>query len=651
MEKDSYRASLTIGDGPHPAVASQLAAVEDLSTFLGTAGQLTLEDRRRLVGQARVLVEDFYAHLPLKKAMHAVDPAQRLKLLEHRLIQSSSQTMLSELQFHSEMLETFNSLRDLHTNYILPSPYAGKIAFLPFLVEECFDDGKQRYIVSRLLFDFSHETFQPGVEVVYWNGVPIRRAVEVNGENEAGSNIEARLARGLEGLTIRPLSASLPPDEEWVVVNYRTQDGEEHELRFDWRVFTPDPENGAVDPDSGNLANSAALGLDLLQDQVRLAKKVLFAPHAVAAEKEAAQGQLAQASAGALPTAMPTVFSAREVSTSHGTFGYIRIFTFNVNDPDGFVNEFVRLAEALPSNGLIIDVRDNGGGHIHASERLLQVLTPASIEPEPVQFIATPATLELCRLNSPSPLDPTFDLSEWRDSLAQAVETGSTYSRGFSITSGESANALGQKYHGPVVLITNALCYSATDIFAAGFQDHHIGPILGTSGNTGAGGANVFTHGLLELLMQHGLVSPFQPLPHQANMRVSIRRTLRVGERAGTPLEDLGVVPDYRHQMTKNDVLNGNVDLIETAGVILAQLPSRLLDATVTNQTDGVLKVEVNTLGISRIDVYLNSRPQRSLDVTDGTQEFSISDAPGGSFLELRGFDHDKLIASRKIRT
>ena len=33
--------------------------------------------------------------------------------------------------------------------------------------------------------------------------------------------------------------------------------------------------------------------------------------------------------------------------------------------------------------------------------------------------------------------------------------------------------------------------------FAAGFQDHGLGPILGVSGNTGAGGANVWTHDLL----------------------------------------------------------------------------------------------------------------------------------------------------------
>ena len=42
------------------------------------------------------------------------------------------------------------------------------------------------------------------------------------------------------------------------------------------------------------------------------------------------------------------------------------------------------------------------------------------------------------------------------------------------------------------VLLVDALAYSATDIFAAGFEDHEIGLIIGTASGTGAGGANVW---------------------------------------------------------------------------------------------------------------------------------------------------------------
>jgi len=134
--------------------------------------------------------------------------------------------------------------------------------------------------------------------------------------------------------------------------------------------------------------------------------------------------------------------------------------------------------------------------------------------------------------------------------MERAVETGSTFSTSFPITSPDACNAIGQRYFGPVVLITSARCYSTTDIFSAGFQDHAIGKILGVDGNTGAGGANVWEHPLLGRLFSAAGTSPkplpdspIKPLPKGANMRVAIRRTLRVGAQAGTELEDLGIVP------------------------------------------------------------------------------------------------------------
>ena len=42
------------------------------------------------------------------------------------------------------MIDIFTDLRDLHTNYILPSPYSTKTAFLPFLLEEFREGGVRR---------------------------------------------------------------------------------------------------------------------------------------------------------------------------------------------------------------------------------------------------------------------------------------------------------------------------------------------------------------------------------------------------------------------------------------------------------------------------------------------------------------------------
>lgn len=198
-----------------------LANVVDLPTFLKTTGKLSSADRQILVEQALILLEMFYVHMPLKRAMHAIEPIQRLRLLKYRLAQTSEKQKMSEVSFHNEMTRIFTSLRDLHANYEMPLPYADKVAFLPFHIEEYFEGEQRKYIVSRfsrLVPKFDHPTFKPGVEVQYWNGVPIEREVELNADRQAGSNIDARHAQGLDSLTFRPMVVSSPPDEEWVII-------------------------------------------------------------------------------------------------------------------------------------------------------------------------------------------------------------------------------------------------------------------------------------------------------------------------------------------------------------------------------------------------------------------------------------------------
>jgi hypothetical protein len=56
----------------------------------------------------------------------------------------------------------FQSVRDLHTNYLLPEPYSGKIAYLPFLVEEYHDEqGGHHYIISHIGQGYSAPGYCP----------------------------------------------------------------------------------------------------------------------------------------------------------------------------------------------------------------------------------------------------------------------------------------------------------------------------------------------------------------------------------------------------------------------------------------------------------------------------------------------------------
>ena len=653
------------------SVKAELSGGRGLRDFLASIDKLTPEERSLIVEQAIKLLEGFYVHLPMKRAMHAVDPLQRLRLLQRRLPQ-----LTSEIAFHHEMTEIFTSLRDLHTNYILPTHFAQMVAFLPFRVEACFENGEREYIVAQTVPGFSHPTFVPGVKLTYWNGIPIDRAVEIAASYHAGSNPAARHARGVAGLTKRAMNIAPPPDEEWAVVGYEDLNHQPQEFRAEWTITGLPADADAAAPEIATDA-AAAFGLDLEGDTFRRINKMLFAQHVIAAKRQienvrqtarndammtagaepgateaaAAEAETKAASGAVAGTesTMPDVFAAKVVTVAGRSFAYVRIYTFSVPNDVPFVNEFIRLIELpeMPKDGLIIDVRGNGGGLIWAGERLLQLLTPKTIEPCRVQFINTPLNLQLCK--------GVASLGSWSMSLERALETGATFSAGFPITPPERCNDIGQRYYGPVVLITDARCYSTTDIFAAGFQDHEIGTILGTDDNTGAGGANVWT---LELIRQFfgsgGMPPPLQSLPKGAGMRVAIRRTLRVGAQAGTELEDLGVRPEAEHQLTRADTLSSNPDLIAHAAGILAGKPVRKFNVA-ANRAGQKLKLELATKDVEYVDVFVGGRPRGSRNVANDAVKFELPETqeyalPAGSVaVELRGYAANKQVCYRRL--
>ncbi len=650
LDRSSTVSSLRFLRSAHQAVRSHLRAASDLPTFLASAGSLSLSQRKLLVEQALILIKDNFVHLPLKESMHAVDPVQKLRLIQHRLDHSNSSTMGSEFQFHRDMIEVFTSVRDLHTNYLLPAPFSDKIAFLPFDIEEYSKGGNAHYIATHIMPGFSHAHFKEGVEITKLNAVPISRAIKISSMQHAGSNAAAQHARGVDGLTLRALRRSLPPNALWVIIGYTDLSGVEREMKQDWVISPSLPNLAGVDADSISI-EAASLGIDIDADIRQRARMMLFAPNAITGSKKSGRISTKAAIAGQSVTSiLPDVFQAKSVTTPSGEYAYIRIFTFNVNDPEVFVDEFVRLAELLPEQGLIIDVRGNGGGHIYASEGLLQTLTPRRITPEPTQFINTLLNGRICERHKSNPVG--IDLGPWAESIRESVKTGAIFSRGYPITPQEFANSKGQKYHGPVVLITDARCYSATDIFAAGFKDHDVGHILGVDANTGAGGANVWTHDLLAKLLKLPSPtdpgSPYKALPGGAGMRVAIRRTMRVGDQAGTPVEDLGITPDSRHAMTREDLLNSNVDLINRAAGILKSMSVYRLAAS-TSQSGSTLTVQFVTAGYSRLDVYVDDRPVKSLDISDGANNFNISLPIDAISMRLEGFHNREKVAVRLL--
>lgn len=519
------------------------------------SGPLDGGQRQQILDTLITVLGGAYAHLPAKRAGYAVNPVQQLTLLRQRA------SDLTDADFHLAVTGIVSGLRDAHTRYIGPSALRGYVAVLPFLVEQYGTYDEPTFLVTKIAPNLISDidgagSFKPGVIMDSWNGIPIARAVEIYADRETGGRPDARRARALESLTFRALDYGPPPDERWVIVGYRAGDTP-HEIRLPWRVVQPGKAETAATPESRAALKQAA---DPAREAVRRAKKMLFSPGLWAAETTNAVTPPREARPSApgqwLTTTFQDTLAARRLDEH---VGYLRVWSFDVNDDDAFLAEVVRLLQQLPHDGLVLDLRSNPGGLIWAAERMLQLFTDRDGRPPimPTRFslVASPLTREMAA----SPFN-RLELEAWSSSLEDSISTGEQYSQPLPLTDPAWCNDLPRAYPGPAVAVVDANTYSSGDLFAAGWVDNQIGQLVVVGQGTGAGGANVWTGDQLRDALA-GTAHVYDPLPGGVGFTVAIRRAIRSGGADGIPIEDLGIggIP---YVMTRRDLEDGNRDLL-----------------------------------------------------------------------------------------
>lgn len=599
---------------------------------------LTAEERAAIVDQVRSAVDTVFVHRHQKKAMYGIDPVRRLQLLRWRA------ETLDDAAFHAELIAIVDELRDGHTVYTLPVNYRGVLAFLKFVLRRYWEGDQARWLaIGTPLPDDPPGALVNGAEVTHWNGVPIDVAIARNAEREVGNNPAARQAQGALHMTVRSLDRSPIPDEDWVELRF-VVDGQVVEERFPWMVVrTPaeTPPRSAAEPTVAPRRHDF-VALDHRNDAVQR----FIQPRLVENQPKPRSSDVNDVVVEPIDVHSP-IAVARRVTTPSGTFGYLRIPTFvpqidHVPPPDevaqaleDILRGFGQLLDQMPREGLILDVRGNTGGLLYLAEMILQLFTPRPIQPTPFQLAVSEQTAGLCRAAPDA-------YGAFAASTEQGLTTGAQYSATLPFFDADLINVDGQRYQGPVVLVTDALCFSATDIFAAAFQSHGVGPVLGVDENTGAGGANVHTLPELHALWPDG---PFRPMPSGADLRVAVSRALRVGAQAGQPLEDLGVRPDHLHRLTRRDLVEGDPDLlIRAAALLVAQRPDgRFWSLDVASYSDGVT---LTTKNLSRVDVYRRGRPVGTAAVMDGVTDVRV---PAGGPIRVEGYDGPAFVVARNL--
>jgi C-terminal processing protease CtpA/Prc len=580
---------------------SSLLAVTHAKVTQASDEDLEAADRIAVVDALLTAIGGAYCHLVQKRAGYASDPVQALQLLRTHAAD------MSEAEFHLMVTGIVVDLRDAHTAYCGPKALTGAVARLPFLVEQFGSTDNPSFLVTKVLRTtaIGNRAFVAGVTLESWNGIPFARAVAIHADRETGGRPDARLARALESLTFRSLQYGPPPDEKWVIVGFRESPRKPlQEVRIPWAIVRPGKASSGV----GEGAHAALrMAMSPAAEHVRRAKKLMFSGEQWAAED---QGKKIARETGWMETSFPDAVSARKVATKTplGDIGYLRIWTFDVEDHVAFVNEVARLLDLLPDCGLIIDVRGNPGGLIWAAERLLQLFTPARVSPTRFSLIATPLTRAMAR----SAFN-RMELEPWITSLESALSTGEAYSQALPITDPAWCDDTGQKYGGPVVCIADANTYSSGDLFCAGFVDNEVGALVCVGQATGAGGANVWTSQDLSDALD-GTEFALPRLPKGVTFTMAFRRAVRCGDSAGVPIEDLGVV-GIPYAMTKKDVLEGNPDLIAYCAELLVGAPRTSLRVALTKAD-----VQVTTAGLDELEIYVDERPNAAaIAITDGT--------------------------------
>ncbi len=642
---------IVLADAATPSPAKTKAkskskgAVALTGPFL-SPGTLTRAERLRLIEGIETVIDGVYTHLPLKRARYGTDPVQRLRILRSQVDQ------LTDEAFHLELADLVTRLRDAHTRYAGPVALANKVAALPFLVEMIGTADAPTYVVTKVGHDLT-TTFRPGVVLEYWNGVPIDRAVQRYSEAEVGGRPDSQRAWATQSLTLRSLQYSPPPDEQWVIVGYRSTTtsgsptGPAREIKIPWQVV--DPSDIAPMLDGGPTGRvpirlRRTRAIDPAAAAIRRAKMLLFAPGALtgeqaAAPKHAAATRRRPPSADVIPTNLTSTLKAMSINAPGGAYGYLRIYGFDTA-PDPFVAELQRLIPLLPNRGLILDVRGNPGGYIWAAELALQLFTPKPIQPTRFSVLATPFTRDMADL--PSLRD---DLSPWRASLEAAVRNGELYSQPIPITEVQACNSIGQQYGGPVVLVADSTTYSAGDLFSAGFVDNAIGPFVCVGDATGAGGANVWDYSELRGALSGSDIA-LPALPDGIGLSLAYRRATRSGPSEGLPIEDIGISGES-YALTRDDLLAGNRDLIAHCIGLLGQRPPSTMAAALDRPSR---TITVTTTGLSRLDAMFDAHPGTSNSIT-GAATTTITYPAGTKAVDLSGWIGGEVHQRRRLST
>ncbi len=540
-------------------VSQKLSTVRDNIVF----PDLSDAEKRVVAEQAQLLLRGVYVHRFQKQEFYpgVTDPVPAVQAVVDNL------ENLTVAEMESELYRIFSSQRDLHLNYIFPQPYANFQSSLPLTFKRVqgrrnFFDVHVDSVNAENFAAFAPDQRVPelGDQVIAYNGVPVRKAIDSLLELGQGANEFGGFSRALARLTFRPHLLTLVPEEDQVNITFRAQKGGRYGRRYEhytitmpWITAGPPPEVTALSEQrSARVQGSNVIPRKFNLKEMNI-KEDLF--QKLFNDFRAENGLVSQSIYPSNPSNEPEI-TWGVIDNRLGKFGYIRLASFvPANGVDFAIQEIRRIVydEFEGTRGMVFDVRDNGGGFGQFSDELPQLFGRNEAVTSQDRLINTEENVRIFN-------ESVFGLAfpEGLEALNEVAGTDATHTQEFSLFGSPGLNTFGQVYNGPVAVLANSNSYSASDFFSCQMQDSGAGFLFGEEPRTGAGGANVFEH----TVFSDNVPTVFTPLPGTHRSRVSFGQAVRSGLNEGAFIEDFGCEADLLVSPSLSDLLDGGEDQI-----------------------------------------------------------------------------------------
>lgn len=604
---------------------------------------LSDDDRSEIIKHARTLFSRIYVNLEHKKKLYGVNPVDQLEVIE------KNYKSMSEKAFHSAILMAFNSVRDAHVNYTLPTPYACYSTVLPIDLRKV---EKQKVIISAVNVDLKNNfpeisKVSAGDELIEYNNKSLREALHDRSAFVAASTSEGMFNNGILDLVWRSLEANLVPDEDSAVLKLKKHNGEVYKVTLPWLArVQPSCVKEIDEKENLGYKKKHDFKIETMKEKFSYFKKMKSKFLSFMREKlrlqfkrEKPLADVERVDLGKLNTTANPELTWKVVSYKGKKFGYLKLAGFTVETGLDFtLNEIRSVLENKMANtsALVIDLRGNYGGAITYAERLSAMLTAKAVKPLPFYVRANDTTAEILRAQP-----------QWKNLVTPYGDSDEIVGPA-NLTAQKTLANLSQAYFGKVALLTNSDCFSSCDLFSAIMKDNTNVTIYGTDHSTFGGGANVWGFDYINQFLSMG------SLPQGVGMRVTARHAHRLSD--NSLIEDRGVATDVFISEDAQDAID-----TESSSVVarifsdFAKMPDLEISSktslsfdreTIQKHDDENVVLNINTTNLSEVVLHRNGKEVSRYPVRDKKQTAMAMDLSEmdshNDVLEFYGFNKTK---------